>query len=62
MNYRSKWASVAQFITDLREEPFREVLRNLPELRPLAFWRTPDARPGRADIEWLNVLLERVKD
>src|SRR5918993_5455547 len=51
-----------RLFTDFREETFREVLGELPELRPLTFWRTPDARPGRADIEWLNVLLEKVTD
>ncbi len=49
-----------RLFSDYREETFKDMLRNTPELRPIELWRTPDVRPERPDTVWLNVLLRRV--
>ena len=48
-----------RLFSDYREESFKDVLRDTPELQPIELWRTPDMRPERRDTVWLNVLLRR---
>lgn len=43
--------------TDFTLETFREFIKNVPELGIEEFWITCDARPGRGDEKWLNLIL-----
>lgn len=49
-----------RLFTDYHEESFLELLEARQELRPIEIWRTTDARIGRSDVVWLNVLLRKV--
>ena len=49
-----------RLFSDYREESFKEMLWDTPELQPIELWRTPDMHPERPDTVWLNVLLQRV--
>ena len=39
------------------EESFTQLLDKCPSMQVLEIWKTEDARPGRQDEFWLNVLL-----
>ena len=44
--------------TDFTEETFAAFIMQFPELRIKDQWISPDARPGRSDEKWLNVLIQ----
>lgn len=49
-----------RLFNDYTESSFQKVLNNLPALKKIKFWKTVDARPGRKDEFWLNVLLRKI--
>ncbi len=48
-----------RFFTDLTEDTFAEILKEVSELKIKRQFITEDARPGREAEKWLNVMLER---
>lgn len=48
-----------RYYTDFTEDTFFEFIREVPELSTEEWWVTGDARPGRGDEKWLNVILRR---
>ena len=48
-----------RYFTDMTEETFAELKRSLPELTTEKTWITSDARPGRGNEKWLNLILRR---
>lgn len=46
-----------RFFTDMDEEVFHELLKDIPSLRIDKEFITSDVRPGRDDEKWLNVFL-----
>ena len=46
----------ARHFTDMTEEALRVRLRVLPGVNVVRLWTTHDARPDRADEQWLNAL------
>ena len=48
-----------RYFTDMTEETFGELNRSLPELTTEKTWITSDARPGRGNEKWLNLILRR---
>ena len=48
-----------RYFTDFTEETFREFAKDIPELRQEECWITGDARPGRGDEKWLNLILRK---
>lgn len=49
-----------RYFTDLTEDSFTELIRRVKGLRLEEQWITSDARPGRADEKWLNLVLRKV--
>lgn len=48
-----------RFFTDMKEEAFKELLTNTPELAIEDLTITTDVRPGREEERWLNVILRK---
>ncbi len=48
-----------RYFTDLTEETFRELMREIEHLKIEEEWITGDARPGRGDEKWLNLILRK---
>ena len=48
-----------RYFTDLTEESLRQILDQVGGLDVISIGITGDARPGREDEKWLNVLLRR---
>lgn len=48
-----------RFFTDFTEETFWEFAKDIPGIRQEECWITGDARPGRGDEKWLNLLLRK---
>ena len=46
--------------TDFTEETFEIFLRAFPELQIMEEWTSMDVRPGREDVKWLSVILQKV--
>lgn len=46
-----------RFFTDLTEDDIKKLLP--PLFSPTRIWTTSDARPGRSDEKWLNVMARR---
>lgn len=49
-----------RYFTDMTEETFAKFLESFGELRLEEQWVTSDARPGRGDEMWLNVILRKI--
>ncbi len=49
-----------RFFTDLDEELFDRILKEIPELEIAKTYITTDVRPGRGSEKWLNVFLRRI--
>jgi len=45
--------------TDLTEDSFRSLLREIPQFEEVKVWITNDVRSDRQDQKWLNVLLRK---
>ncbi len=50
-----------RYFTDFTEAAFRDFTGEIPELTVTECWITGDARPGREDEKWLNLLLQKQK-
>ena len=48
-----------RFFTDMTEKKFAEFLEKIHELEIGEQWITSDARPGRGEEKWLNVILRK---
>ena len=48
-----------RYFTDFTEERFAEFLKDLPQLMITEEWISRDARPGRSDERWLNLILKK---
>ena len=48
-----------RYFTDFTEETFREFAKDIPGIRQEECWITGDARPGRGDEKWLNLILRK---
>ena len=46
-----------RYFTDLKEDTFAQLMEPFPELVIVDQWISDDARPGRADEKWLNVIM-----
>ena len=46
--------------TDMTEESFRELLKEVPGFWVLDEWTSGDVRPGREAEGWLNIILQKV--
>ena len=49
-----------RYFTDLTEDSFTDLLRNVLNLSIEKFWITGDVRDGRGDERWLNVLMRKI--
>ena len=48
-----------RYFTDMNEERFESLMREVPVMEVLEETITADVRPGRADEKWLNVFLRK---
>ena len=48
-----------RYFTDMNEERFESLMREVPAMEVLKETITSDVRPGRADEKWLNVFLRK---
>ena len=48
-----------RYFTDMTEETFAEFIRDIDELQIEEQWITSDARPGRGEEQWLNLILRK---
>lgn len=49
----------ARHFTDLTEGSFAKLITEIPELKTEKQWLTNDARPGRSEEKWLNLILKK---
>ena len=50
-----------RFFTFLTEESFREIIKDIKELKIEEEWITTDVRPDRGEEKWLNLILRITK-
>lgn len=48
-----------RYFTDFTEHTFREFVKKIPKLTAEEEWISGDARPGRGDEKWLNLILRK---
>ena len=48
-----------RYFTDLKEDTFAELIREIKELRIEEEWISTDVRPGREEQKWLNIILRK---
>ena len=48
-----------RFFTDMTEDSFADFIQRSPNLKVEKQWITADARPGRSDEKWLNLILRK---
>lgn len=48
-----------RYFTDMTEETFAELLKEVGSLKVEEQWITSDVRPGRGEEKWLNLLLRK---
>lgn len=48
-----------RYFTDMTEETFAELIRDIKELQIEEQWITSDVRPGRGEEKWLNLILRK---
>lgn len=48
-----------RFFTDMTEEEFADLMADIEALSVEAQWITSDARPGRGEEKWLNLILRK---
>lgn len=51
-----------RYFTDMTEEAFYELIKDIPSVEIMDQFLTTDARPGRSDEKWLNVFLKKSND
>lgn len=49
-----------RYFTDMTEETFADMLKNIEELVVEEQWITTDVRPGRGEERWLNLILRKI--
>lgn len=49
----------SRYFTDFTIEIFEEYMQDIPELNIEEYWVTGDARPGRGEEKWLNLILRK---
>ena len=49
-----------RYFTDMTEVTFDRFIRNIEELHIEEQWTTFDARPGREEEQWLNLILRKI--
>ncbi len=49
-----------RYFTDMTEGAFDELLRSVDRLEMEKTWTTSDARPGRVEEKWLNLILRKI--
>lgn len=50
-----------RYFTDFTEDTFKEFILQIPQLQIKEIWITGDAREGRGDERWLNILIYKGK-
>ena len=48
-----------RYFTDMTEEAFAVLIRDIHELEIEEQWITSDVRPGRGEEKWLNLILRK---
>lgn len=48
-----------RYFTDFTEASFEEFIKDIPGISVEEHWVSEDARPGRSDEKWLNLILRR---
>ena len=48
-----------RYFTDFTIESFTEFVRNITSIQIEDYWITGDARPGRGEQKWLNLILRK---
>lgn len=48
-----------RYFTDMTEDKFFEILKDITQLEIEEEWVTSDVRPGRGDEKWLNLILRK---
>lgn len=48
-----------RYFTDMTEEAFAELIKDIRELKIEEQWITYDVRPGRGEEKWLNLILKK---
>lgn len=48
-----------RYFTDMTERTFRDFMQEIKDLQIEEEWVTADARPGRSEEKWLNVILRK---
>ena len=48
-----------RYFTDMTEETFAALIKNLDQLETEEQWVTSDVRPGRGEEKWLNLILRK---
>ncbi len=49
-----------RYFTDLTEESFQELIKDIPDIQIIDKTITGDVREGREDEKWLNVVLKKI--
>lgn len=49
-----------RYFTDMTEETFADMLKNIEKLIVEEQWITTDVRPGRGEERWLNLILRKI--
>lgn len=48
-----------RYFTDMTEETFADFIKDIKELQTEEAWISSDARPGRSEEKWLNLILRK---
>ena len=58
MSYQeTAYEVMSRFFTDFTEDSLKEFILQIPQLQIKEIWTTGDAREGRGDERWLNILI-----
>ncbi len=49
-----------RYYTDMTEKALEELIRSVDQLETVKTWITSDARPGRREEKWLNLILRKL--
>ena len=50
-----------RYFTDLNEERLQALLQEVRGFTPIEIWISGDARPGRGEEKWLNIIVKKYK-
>ncbi|ETP71804.1 Tellurite resistance protein TehB [Lachnospiraceae bacterium JC7] len=50
-----------RYFTDFTEKTYRDFINEYPDIKIIEEWVTGDARPGREDEKWLNLIIQRLE-